>query len=532
VTKLTRKSTSKSSAPGTRDEVCRNAFRGEDAPEDFSPIRPDYLRGSAQENILTLLATSDEHGRDVVETVPIALWANRIVRRIAEVCYDHWRKYGKAPGQHLPDYFEKDLQREEDPLHPKDSDVLRWTLKNIFALHTDRSWNPQHVRNTLHSFIASQSLKATIVPVLEAIERGDTAQADALIAQYVANRDTRGRREGVQLRPFNTIRTEEIDWLWYEWLARGKLHTLAGPKATLKSTLSLDFAATITKRNGRWPDRTRNLEPLDVLIWSSEDGVADTIKPRLQVAGADLTRVHFVGDTNKKNDIRPFDPAQDMRELKQAADRLGRPIGMLIVDPIVSAIAGDGHMNNEVRRGLQPLVDFAEEFHCAVLGITHFSKNTRGHAVLDRVTGSLAFTAVARVVLAVAKMKEPDEYGRDRVCVRAASNIGPDGGGFYYEPEQRPTGRSDQTAQGVKYRGLIEGNAQAILASAESEEVKPSVWLEQLLEAGPMLADDVFTAAKHRGFTPTQMKNAASYLHVKREKDGLQGGWKWTLHDQ
>src|SRR5206468_6094748 len=106
----------------------------------------------------------------------------------------------------------------------------------------------------------------------------------------------------------------------------------------------------------------------------------------------------------------------------------------MLVDPIVSSVAGDSHQNAEVRRGLQPLVTFAENQGCALLGITHFTKATQGREPLERVTGSLAFGAVARIVLGTAKIKEED--GGGRVLVRVKSNIGPDGGGHKYELRQ------------------------------------------------------------------------------------------------
>jgi RecA-family ATPase len=102
-------------------------------------------------------------------------------------------------------------------------------------------------------------------------------------------------------------------------------------------------------------------------------------------------------------------------------------VALLIVDPIVSAVMGDSHKNGEVRRGLQPLVDLAARHACALIGITHYSKGTTGRDPLERVTGSLAFGAVARVVMGTAKPTGP---GEPRRLVRAKSNLEPYGGGL------------------------------------------------------------------------------------------------------
>jgi AAA domain len=104
---------------------------------------------------------------------------------------------------------------------------------------------------------------------------------------------------------------------------------------------------------------------------------------------------------------------------------------LLIVDPIVSAVTGDSHKGAEVRRALQPVVALAQCLGCAVLGITHFSTNTAGCDPTERITGSIAFAALARLVLVAAKVKvDEDDAQPRRVLVSAKSNIGPDDGGF------------------------------------------------------------------------------------------------------
>lgn len=182
------------------------------------------------------------------------------------------------------------------------------------------------------------------------------------------------------------IKPEPIRWLWDGWLARGKLHIFAGQAGTGKTTIALALAATVTI-GGRFPDGTR--APIgNVLIWSGEDNAKDTLIPRLIAAGADLTRIHFIGDVQHGDETRSFDPATDISAMMLVAARIG-DISLLIVDPIVNAVAGDSHKNGEVRRALQPLVDFGETLGCAVLGISHFSKGTNGKEPLERVSALL-----------------------------------------------------------------------------------------------------------------------------------------------
>ena len=192
--------------------------------------------------------------------------------------------------------------------------------------------------------------------------------------------------DGVILARGDTLSPEPVRWLWPGWLALGKLAILAGAPGTGKTTCALAMAATVTV-GGLWPDGTR-CPAGDVLIWSGEDDAADTLLPRLVAAGADRTRVFFVGDTVEDGQRRPFDPATDTAALLAAARTLPA-LRFILVDPVVSAVAGDSHKNTEVRRGLQPLVDFAAAAGAALLGITHFSKGGQGMDPAQRVTGSM-----------------------------------------------------------------------------------------------------------------------------------------------
>ena len=239
--------------------------------------------------------------------------------------------------------------------------------------------------------------------------------------------------DAVMLICATTLKPEPIRWLWLEWLALGKLHIMAGAPGQGKTTINLAFAATVSA-GGRWPDGSR-CEPGNVLIWSGEDDPADTLLPRLVAMGANPERVFFVGGARINGESLAFDPARDMAQLIVAAKGIGG-CRLLIVDPVVSAVTGDSHKNTEVRRALQPLVDLGASLDCAVVGISHFSKGSGGRDPTERVVGSVAFGAVARVVMVAAKVKADEEGKERRVLARSKSNIGPDSGGFDYDIDQ------------------------------------------------------------------------------------------------
>ena len=334
------------------------------------------------------------------------------------------------------------------------------------------------------------------------------------------------------------VRPEAVRWHWNGWLAAGKLHILAGPAGTGKTTLALALAATITS-GGRWPDGTRATLG-SVAMWSGEDGIADTLVPRLIANGADMIRIQFARSVADQGGRRPFDPATDVPALAlELARHPARP-ALLIVDPIVSAVAGDSHKNSETRRALQPLVDLGERLGCAILGISHFSKGTSGRAPVERVTGSLAFGALARLVMAAVETTTADGDAGPRLFARAKSNLGPDGGGFHYALEQVhvPTkGNADAIASRVLWGARVEGKARVLLAAAETEpdsDVRSMTdeaadWLRALLDGGAMPADEAIREARKLGLTDKAIRKARERLGVTSRKAGMRGGWEWAL---
>lgn len=307
----------------------------------------------------------------------------------------------------------------------------------------------------------------------------------------------------VQLTCANEIKPKPIDWLWDGWLARGKLEVLSGIAGTGKTTLAISLAATVSI-GGKFPDGTRS--PIgSVLIWSGEDSAKDTLVPRFMAAGADLSKIHFIGDVKHGDQMRSFDPAIDIAALNNAAAKIDN-ISLLIVDPIVNAVAGDSHKNGEVRRALQPLVEFGEKLNCAVLGVTHFSKGTGGKEPLERVTGSLAFGALPRIVLATGKITE-DETSR-RIFCRAKSNIGKDDGGFEYSLNQKEIdGYPGLFSSYILWGDSVEGSARDLLAEPDNRETgddnnsaleDAKNFLLELLKDGSLLQKQIEADARGR----------------------------------
>jgi putative DNA primase/helicase len=343
----------------------------------------------------------------------------------------------------------------------------------------------------------------------------------------------------VSLIRASDVTPEAIAWLWDGWLAAGKMHVFGGAPGTGKTTIAMALAATVTT-GGRWPDGTRSIAG-NVVIWSGEDDPADTLIPRLALSGADLSRVYFIADIREGNERRSFDPARDMEPLRRKLAEIGG-VKLLIVDPVVSAIAGDSHKNAEVRRGLQPLVDLAGSMRCALLGITHFSKGTSGRDPVERLTGSLAFGALARVVLVAAKHQEEGEDGRTvRLFCRAKSNIGPDDGGFEYDLHQAELKTHPGIfASSVLWGEAVEGAARELLATADATgddgeggtlaDVKR--FLADLLADGPLPTKTIKADAGGAGYSWATIRRAQKALGIEPVKEGMKAGWVWRMPGQ
>lgn len=354
-------------------------------------------------------------------------------------------------------------------------------------------------------------------------------QLDADIASHKGKLQPPYPPDGVVLVRGTDLTPEPVRWLWQYWLALGKLHILAGAPGQGKTTIVLAMAATVTV-GGRWPDGSRS-EPGNVLIWSGEDDPRDTLLPRLLAAGADRSRCFFVAGSRVDGEIRAFDPARDLGDLQAAVDEFGG-IKLLMVDPVVSAVTGDSHKNTEVRRSLQPLVELAAACRCAVIGVTHFAKGGQGQDPTQRVVGSVAFAAVARVVMVAAKVKSENDEDT-RILARSKSNIGPDDGGFQYRLEQVEALPGIGAAR-IAWGKSVQGMARDLLTDPADDAHELGGDACDLLRAE--LTSAAWTPANaarkqllDAGFSKSQIWKASKKLGVIRAKGAMKEGWYWRL---
>lgn len=322
------------------------------------------------------------------------------------------------------------------------------------------------------------------------------------------------------------VEPKEVTWLWGSRIPLGKITLIGGDPGLGKSTMTMDIAARVTRGDG-WPDdRDYRAPPAKVLLFNSEDDIADTIRPRLDTAGAIVENVIVTQgvpalDHDGNPSVRGFDLSRDLprltHELEKHAD-----IRLVIIDPI-SAYCGkvDSHNNTDVRGMLAPLAELAAKYSVAMILVTHLSKGASGRAVY-RAMGSLAFAAAARAVWAVDK--DPDDPER-RLWVPVKFNCGPMPTGLAY----RSTGRIVWDDKPVLQTAdeLLCGDG---ASPRNTQEAPASQWLREFLQDGPQDAVEVLTQAELCGFSRGQINKAKGKLKVISARTGFDNGkWEWSL---
>lgn len=207
------------------------------------------------------------------------------------------------------------------------------------------------------------------------------------------------------------VESQEVKWLWYPFIPYGKLTIIQGDPGDGKTTLVLNIAAKLSK--GESLDSDMNVqEPVNVIYQTAEDGLADTVKSRLELAGADCKKIQVIDESDKSLSMAD-------ERLEEALAKTGAKV--LILDPIQAYLGGGMDMNraNEARDMTKKMGALAEKYQCAILLLGHMNKAS-GNKAAYRGMGSIDFFAVARSVLLVGRIEgEPNT----RAVVQIKNNL-------------------------------------------------------------------------------------------------------------
>jgi putative DNA primase/helicase len=337
---------------------------------------------------------------------------------------------------------------------------------------------------------------------------------------------------GLEIRRVSEIVARPVNWLWPGRIARGKVTILAGHPGLGKSQIALAIAAIVTT-GGRWPGDRARAERGSAIIFSAEDDPEDTIRPRLEAAGADLMRCHVIGSVRdrdeKGNDrVRGFSLVDDLPRLSMHLREI-EDGALVIIDPITAYLgATDSHRNAEVRAVLAPLAELAAQHRVAIVAVSHLRKSGDGDAIL-RVSGSLGFVAAARA--AFLAIQDPSDDTR-RLFLPVKNNLGDDRTGYAYHIETTllPTGiETSRIVWALDAVTITADEALSVGTAARPKLDAAMDWLGEMLARGPVAQAEIQAAAHTAGHARATVRRAANEIGIDKTKDGYAGAWVWSL---
>ncbi len=330
--------------------------------------------------------------------------------------------------------------------------------------------------------------------------------------------DNRRNEPNLKLINMEQVEIEKIDWLLYPFIPFGKVTIVQGDPGEGKTTMVLQIIAKLTKGEAVLPsgsdepaleEKTMDLEPVNVIYQTAEDGLGDTIKPRLLSAGADCSRVMVIDDN---------DQALTMMDARLEEAIIKTNARLVVLDPIQGFLgtAVDMHRANEIRPLMKRVAVLAEKYHCAIILIGHMNKNSNGKSSY-RGLRSIDFQAAARSVLIVGRIKDEPEI---RVVCHVKSSLAPEGKSIAFRLD-KDTGFEWIGEYDISADDLLSGDNRGQKIHAAKE------FLKEILASGSVAQTKVAEEAESRRIKKKTLWNAKKELEIDSVKIGNQ--WFWML---
>jgi hypothetical protein len=346
-------------------------------------------------------------------------------------------------------------------------------------------------------------------------------------------------RVGLATTNLGDIRPERVSWIWPGRLAVGKLTALDGLPDLGKSTIALDLSARIT--TGRaMPDGPNGLDgPGDVVLFSAEDGLADTVAPRMEAAGGDRTRVHVVTATHyigEEGDIQTRWPdlKRDVELLRATVEDAGARL--VVIDVLMAYLDArtNSYRDQDMRSVLGPLAAMAEQTGCAVLFLRHPTKNGARDPILAG-GGSIGIIGAARVGLLASFHPEDEELpesARRRLLAVSKCNVAAKADTLVYRlipPDGHDVAAviwGGTSPLGARDLTVDPRDASEHAELTDAQRVVMSLFADG---AGAVRASDAEEAGRRAGIPKRTLTEARRKLHITTEKASMDSGWWWVL---
>lgn len=341
------------------------------------------------------------------------------------------------------------------------------------------------------------------------------------------------------IRRYSQIKLERLEWIWPNRIPKGKITLVVGNPKVGKSMLVLYIAAQISQ-GARWPDQPGLQDaPGSVIILTTEDSPSDTIRPRLEAAGADLDKIIEVKAQEyhgNEYEYRPmYDLTRDLPVLEEAVRQIG-DVQVVIIDPITAFMGGKNeNSNTDVREFAAPLSEMAERYKLAVVGVSHLNKKSDVQAAY-RVLGSIGWTATARAIWFVAEDKEEESK---KYMLPCGGNLGKKPTGLIYWLVDEEVVSLEGPIESVRCEfeaDAIEISPDDVLAGARVLSAKEEAmeWLKDYLRDGPIAAGVVMREVEKEGIKKRTLDRAKKGLGVVsyqiRNGEGMK--WVWRLKNE
>lgn len=304
------------------------------------------------------------------------------------------------------------------------------------------------------------------------------------------------------------VEVEDVEWLIYPFIPYGKITIIQGDPGEGKTTLVLQIIATLTKGEAIVNEEAK--PPINVIYQTAEDGLGDTIKPRLLSADADCSKVLVIDDKDTPLTMRDVRLEQAIVETKAK---------LVVLDPIQGFLGADVDMHraNEIRPVMKHIAELADKYKCAIILIGHMNKCSMGKSTY-RGLGSIDFQAAARSVLIVGRIKNEPEI---RVVCQTKSSLAPEAKSIAFRLSKE---------NGFEWIGEYDVTADDLLSGTAKGTKKQAAidFLEEFVLNGAKPQTEIMKLAKEKGFSEKTVRNAKDELKIKSMRKNNQ--WYWSLN--